>query len=304
MGTGLPFDDAEYAGVLRREFGMMTPENAMKFGPLRPTRHAFDFEAADALVDFAAAHDMAVRGHTLVWHNQLPEWLTDTSEAAWSREQLVEILEEHVATVVEHYRGKVVAWDVVNEAVEEDALRDNIWLRTIGPEYIAMAFEAAHEADPEALLFYNDYGAEGLGPKSDAVYALVEGLVEDGVPIHGVGFQMHVSTEWAPSAQDVAANMKRLADLGLEGHITEMDVRMPLPPTEEKLSQQARVYERMLNVCLDASNCSAFVTWGVTDRYSWIPDVFEGEGAALLFDEQYAPKPAYDALQNALGTGV
>jgi len=290
--------EALYAERLASEFSILTPENAMKFEPLHPDRDRYDFSNADAIVDFAEAHGMQVRGHTLVWHNQLPPWLTVGN---WARDELIEILREHIMTVVGHYRGRVVAWDVVNEAVADDgSLRDTIWLRGIGPEYIDMAFEWAHEADPDSLLFYNDYGGEGQGQKSDAIYALVQDLLQRGVPIHGVGLQMHVGLDWSPDPQDVAANMKRLAALGLGVHITEMDVRIKDPATEEELAEQARVYGDMLKVCLSAENCKAFVMWGFTDRYSWIPYFFPGWDAALILDESYSPKPAYNALMDVL----
>lgn len=303
IGTAVgmqPFNsDEEYTEVLAEEFNMLTAENAMKWNPLRPNRDAFNFNNADALVDFAEDNEMAVRGHTLVWHSQLPGWLTN---GTWSREELIDILDEHITTVVERYAGQVQAWDVVNEAIDDNGnLRQNIWLDTIGEEYIALAFEMAHAADPDAQLYYNDYNIAGSNAKSDAVYALVSDLIDDGVPIDGVGFQAHLSTEYgAPSASDLAANMQRFGDLGLQVAITELDVRIPLPASSQELSEQADIYRRMLNACLDATNCSTFTMWGFTDRYSWVPDTFEGEGAALIFDEEYTPKPAYDALQEAL----
>jgi endo-1,4-beta-xylanase len=290
-----------YGETLAREFTMLTPENAMKFGPVHPEPDRYDFADADFIVDFAEAHDMQVRGHTLVWHNQLPAWLTD---GTWTRDKLIDILREHITTVVGHYRGRVAAWDVVNEAVTDDgSLRDTIWLRSIGPEYIDLAFRWAHEADPDALLFYNDYAAEGLGPKSDAVYALVQALLERGVPIDGVGLQMHVSLRWPPDPEAVAANMDRLGALGLAVHVTEMDVRIQGAPgtVEERLAAQANIYRDMMEVCLGASACKAFVTWGFTDRHSWIPQHTGHPDAPLLFDESYRPKPAYHAIMDALG---
>jgi len=287
-----------YAETLGREFSMITPENAMKFGPLHPGRDSYDFGDADSIVDFARSRGMEVRGHTLVWHNQLPGWLMGKS---WERHELIEILREHIMAVVGRYRGRVVAWDVVNEAVADDgSLRDAIWLRGIGPDYIDMAFRWAHEADPQARLFYNDYGGEGLGRKSDAIYDLVQGLLSRGVPIHGVGLQMHIGLWPFPSPQDVAANISRLDAIGLEVHITEMDVRMVSPVTDEKLAEQALIYGDMLGVCLSARNCKAFVLWGFTDRYSWIPQFSPGSGWALIFDESYRPKPSYNALSDAL----
>lgn len=300
VGTGRISQDPAYARVLAREFNMVTPENAMKMGPLRPNRETFNYAPADAIVDFAEANEMAVRGHALVWHNQVPSWVADGS---WSREQLIEILEDHIKAVAGHYKGRITAWDVVNEAVADDGtMRSTIWMDTIGPEYIAMAFRWAHEADPDARLFYNDYSAEGMGGKSNAVYKLVKDLLEEDVPIHGVGLQMHVTHNASPSAADVKVNIERLGALGMEVHITEMDVRIPLPATESKLTQQADVYQTVMEVCLEAWNCTSFVLWGFTDRYSWIPGWYEGYGSALIFDEDLAPKFAYEALQNALRT--
>jgi len=244
---------------------------------------------------------MLVRGHTLVWHNQNPGWL---EEGEWTRDELIEVLREHITTVVGRYRGRIAAWDVVNEAIDEDGeLRDTLWLRVIGPEYIEMAFRWAHEADPEAQLFYNDYAGEGVNRKSNAIYAMVRNLLEQDVPIHGVGLQMHVTVSNSPRSQDVQANLERLAGLGLEVQITEMDVRIPGEPSERTLAQQAEVYGSMMDVCLEAENCSAFVLWGFTDRHSWVPGFFSGWGSALIFDESYAPKPAYDALQEVLAEG-
>ena len=297
VGPQLLRRDSLYAETLAREFNMITPENAMKFAPLCPSRNQYDFRGADGIVDFAEAHVMQVRGHTLVWHNQLPRWLR---EGIWTRDESIEILREHIMTVVERYRGRVLVWDVLNEGVANDgSLRDTIWLKNIGSHYIDLAFRWAHEADPDALLFYNDTHAEGLGRKSDAIHALVQDLLRRGVPIHGVGLQMHISLESAPKPQDVLTNINRLSALGLQVHITEMDVRIKEPVTKEKLDAQARVYRDMLEVCLSAQNCTAFVMWGFTDRYSWIPRFFRGTRAGLIFDESYQPKPAYNALRDA-----
>lgn len=293
--------EATYREVLGREFNVVTPENAMKFGPLHPERDRYDFRQTDAIVDFAEAHGMQVRGHTLIWHNQLPRWLT---EGQFNRDELIAILREHIQTVVGRYRGRVAAWDVVNEAVADDgSLRDTLWLRGIGTEYIELAFRWAHEADPDARLFYNDYGGEGLGLKSDAIYTLLEGLRERGVPVHGVGLQMHVGLRIHPSERDVAANIRRLGGLGLSVHITEMDVRILGPATQARLAGQAGIYRAMLEVCLADDQCEALVFWGFTDRHSWIPSFFPGSGTALIFDQDYRPKPAYEALREALAGG-
>ena len=293
-------DDELYRQTLRSEFEVLTPEDAMKMDAVRPSRELYDFHDADAIVNFAEASDMQVRGHTLVWHEALPDWL---EEGNFSRDELRAILREHITTVVEHYRGRVVAWDVVNEAVNDDGtLRDSIWLRGIGPEYIEMAFRWAHEADPQAELFYNDYGGEGLGRKSDAIYTLARDLKERNVPIHGVGLQMHVSVVKHPDPQDVSENMARLANLGLEVDITEMDVQLQdgAGTMEEKLATQAHVYGDMAGVCRRSSACKQFITWGFTDRYSWIRESTNEQDMPLLFDESYQPKPAYQAVKEAL----
>ncbi len=294
-------NEPTYAEILGREFNMLTPENVMKFSIIHPQPDQYAFEGGDMLVDFAEEHGMKVRGHTLVWHQQLPDWVTSRD---WTRDELIQVLRDHITTVVGHYRGRVAAWDVVNEAISDGGgMRHTIWSKVIGPEYIEMAFQWAHEADPDALLFYNDYSGEGLGPKSDAIYELVQGLVQRGVPIHGVGLQMHVPLTGYPPPQALAVNMERLSQLGLRVHITEMDVRIAQPVTQEELEKQAQAYADVLNACVAAPNCDAFVLWGFTDRHSWIPDFFTGWGSALIFDEQYTPKPAYYAIQNTLAAG-
>lgn len=291
-------NDPALAGLLARQFNSLTPENALKFGPLRPSPEVFDFAEADAIVAFGRDHAMQVRGHTLVWSNQLPDWLL---QGKWSRAELTEILQTHIATVVGRYRGQIAWWDVVNEAVDEQGnLAETIWSQGLGAEYLALAFTWAHAADPQAKLFYNDFGGEGLGPKSDGIYRLVQGLLADGVPIHGVGLQFHCGLGWLPDPQEVAANLERLAGLGLEVHITEMDVRLREPIRAADLRAQAEAYSEILRVCLQAKNCTAFTLWGATDRYSWIPYTYPGWGSALIFDEDYQPKPAYDALIEVL----
>ncbi|PSN10703.1 1,4-beta-xylanase [filamentous cyanobacterium CCT1] len=290
--------DRQYRRRLAQEFNLVTAENDMKLERLQPRRNQFDFSQADRLLAFAADHQMAVRGHTLLWHRAVPDWL---EQQDWSRAELMAILENHIKTVVGRYRGQIAAWDVVNEAIADDStLRDTFWLRGIGPDYIEMAFRWAHEADPDALLMYNDYGGEGLNAKSDAIYELVQSLRSRDVPIHGVGLQMHVQANAAPSSQEVAANMARLADLGLQAQITEMDVRIRQPSTPGDADQQADIYRAMLQTCLEAENCNTFVTWGFSDRYSWVPGYFEGWGEALIFDQDYRAKPAYHSLLNLL----
>jgi len=217
--------------------------------------------------------------------------------------RISQILREHIQTVVTRYRGRIYAWDVVNEATGENSKpRQTFWSSALGEDYIRQAFLWAHEADPEARLFYNDYGGEALGPKSDAIYGLLRNLKARGVPIDGVGLQSHFQSERPPNMDNVATNMKRLAALGLEIHVTEFDVRMPLPSTAQKLLTQAKIYRDYLSACVSVARCKAFLTWGFTDKYSWIPGRFAGTGAALPFDESYQAKPAYGALLEVLNS--
>jgi len=290
--------DAAYAQLLAREFNFVTPENAMKFSVVHPERERYDFTQADALIAFAEAHAMQVNGHVLVWHQQLPDWLT---QGQFSQDELKTILREHIQTLVTRYHGRVASWDVAAEAIGEDGQpRDTFWSRGIGPDYLALAFRWAHEADPQAHLRYNDYGGEGTGAKADGIYRLVADLRGQGVPIHGVGLQMHVSPNDAPPTKDLRANLKRLAALGLATHISEMDVMLPLPASRANLKKQATLYRDTLKLCLAQPQCRSFSTWGTTDRYSWIPEYFPGKGAALLFDADARAKPAYDSVRRVL----
>jgi len=293
-------NDPQYRAILAREFNMITCENEMKFGPLRPERDRFAFDDADAIVAFAREQGMAVRGHTLIWHNILPDWFAN---GGFTYDDGIDMVRSHIHTVVRRYRGSVFAWDVVNEALaDRGGWRDSPFLRMFGPDYLAMAFHWAHEADPDAKLFYNDYSADGLNRKSDAMYAMVRMLLEQGVPIHGVGLQMHLCIGDDIHPASIAANIKRFNDLGLDVHVTEMDVRIKEPFLESDLLQQARIYREITDVCLRAERCGALAVWGVTDRYSWVPQAFKGEGAALLFDASGQPKPAYEAVRNALAS--
>lgn len=290
--------DSAYARLLAREFDLVTPENALKFSVVQPERGRFDFTLADVLFAFAEAHHMQVNGHVLVWDQQLPDWLT---QGHFSRDELKTILHDHIRTLVTRYRGRVASWDVAAEAVGEDGkLRETFWSRGIGPDYLALAFRWAHEADPQARLRYNDYGGEGAGAKSDAIYTLVADLRTHRVPIDAVGLQMHIDLKDAPRAEDVRINMKRLAALGLETDITEMDVMLQLPASRADLKAQAGLYRAMLQTCLAVPQCRSFSTWGATDRYSWIPEFFPGKGAALLFDADGRAKPAYYSVRRPL----
>jgi endo-1,4-beta-xylanase len=297
VNTSVLTSDATYRTLTAQQFNSVTPENVMKWEVVEPQRGQYDFTAADQLVGFARANGQKVRGHTLVWHNQLPAWLTS---GTWTKAELSAILKQHIFSEVGHFRGQIWAWDVVNEAFNDDGTpRDTIWSQVIGPEYIADAFRWAHQADPKAILFYNDYNIEGVNPKSDAVLALVRSLRHQGVPIQGVGLQGHLGTQYG-FPPDVLQNLRRFGALGLDTAITEADVRSILPVDDAKLNAQAQGYSLMLQSCLLVRSCISYTVWGFTDKYQWVPGVFSGQGAAALFDENYVARPAFDTLRRDL----
>jgi endo-1,4-beta-xylanase len=298
--------DPAYAAILGSEFSQLEPENEMKFAIVHPLPDAYDFIGGDALVSFARAHDMRVRGHTLVWHNQVPLWV---STANYNSFQLADILHQHILVVMKHYAGKVYAWDVVNEAFNDDgAMRATIWydepgigFAHLGTRYIEQAFRWAHDADPQAKLFYNDYDAEVINEKSDAIYAMARDFKDRGVPLDGIGFQCHLTVAFDShkALNSFAANMQRFANLGLEVQITELDIRLP-DSSPGSLLRQARLYKEIAALCVQQPACKAIQTWGFTDAHSWIPGFFHGTGWGLLWDSSYQLKPAYFGVLDAL----
>ncbi len=305
------FSEAPYAATLGREFNMVEPEDAMKWQVIRRTPDAYDFHPADEVVHFAHTHGMKVRGHCLVWDHNNPDWL---DQGRLNPAEMSRLLQDHITTVMHRYAGEVFAWDVVNEALDETGtLKDSPWynqpgigLSGQGTLYLEQAFRWAHEADPHAALFYNENQCEGLNRKSDAVYTMVKDFKQRGVPIDGVGLQMHIS-HLLFDAASVTANIARLTGLGIQVHITELDVSLPLDSmgqaSEADLQRQAEIYRAVVRACLQNSGCAAIQTWGFTDKYSWIGSHSRGtRGAALLFDRAYKSKPAYDAMMNEMRT--
>ena len=301
-----------YASTLAREFNIVEAEDAMKWWILRPDQATYDFRQGDEVVRFAQAHQMKVRGHCLVWGRYNPDWLT---QSHFTTQQLSQLLQEHITRVMQHYAGQVFAWDVVNEALDENgAVRDSLWYNQPGiglsgqaTAYIEQVFRWAHKADPHALLFYNEAEGEGLNRKSDAIYAMVKDFKRRGAPIDGVGLQLHVPALDA-DIPAIAANIARLAALNVQVHITELDVSLPVNanglPRPEDLTRQADVYRGIVRACLNSAGCTAIQTWGFTDKYSWIGSHSRGaRGHALPFDRAYAPKPAYRAVMEELSAG-
>jgi endo-1,4-beta-xylanase len=292
--------EERYAKALAREFNFITPENEMKWEAIHPEPDKWNFGPADTLVKFAQKHGMKVKGHCLVWHAALPKWVN----AQMTPEELRGAVRKHILGEVGHYKGKVYAWDVVNEAVDDkEGLRKSLFFDKLGEGYIAEVFRLAHEADPKALLIYNEYGAEGLGGKSDRVYELVKKLKADGVPIGGVGLQMHISAKGYPKPADIAANVQRLAALGLKVNISEMDVRIREVKGElsERLELQRKVYNDVIAACIQEKGFMGVTFWGFTDAHSWVDHYF-GADDPLLFDEGYKPKPAYEGVMDVLSS--
>lgn len=296
-------NEAAYQTTLGREFNIVVAENAFKLDSIHPAQTTYNFADTDALVAFAEARGMKIRGHTLVWHNQVPGWLANGN---FTRDEIIGLLHDHIDTVMGRYRGRILAWDVVNEAIDDvtGGLRTtSFWYQKIGPDYLRLAFEFAHAADPEAKLYYNDYSAEDMGQKANGVYNLLRELKTAGVPIDGVGWQMHLVNGFRITEAH-RQNAERLAGLGLDLMITELDVRARLPLSTSDLQTQAESYREVADFCLQQPNCRALLMWGFTDKYSWVPGFFSGMGDALIFDANYQPKPAYGSLQATLQAGL
>jgi endo-1,4-beta-xylanase len=299
--------EATFARVLAASFNSLSPENDMKWANVEPSSGQFSFRAGDALVAFAEQNGMRVRGHTLIWHQQLAPWV-----AGLSGEALHAAMVRHVTGVVSHWKGKISQWDVVNEAFADGpggGLRQDSPFTALGPTFIDDAFRAAHEADPEAQLFYNDYELEDLGTaKTEAVYQLARRLKAAGVPLGGVGFQMHVDSRHWPAAGVIRQTFERFAALGLAVEITEMDVPVGEMRGDlaQKLEQQKRLTHDIVAACVAVSACSGVTFWGFTDRYSWLNDprwgrLFgRGPHHPLPFDGDYGAKPMAAGIAAAL----
>ena len=292
---------------IARHYNSITAENQMKFEEIHPEEDRYTFEAADEIMDFALQNGIAVRGHTMVWHNQTSDWVFESpSGGPASRELVLLRMQEHIRTVASRYKGRVYAWDVVNEAIEDKAelvMRSTKWLEILGEDYIRYAFEAAHEADPNALLFYNDYN-ETEPVKRDKIYNLVRSLKEKGVPIHGIGMQGHWNIH-GPSLDEIRQAIELYASLDLELHITELDLSMfhfddrrtdLTVPTEQMVELQQQRYEEIFGLFKEYRDVITSVTfWGAADNYTWL-DNFPVRGRKnwpFLFDGEFQPKQAF-----------
>ncbi len=301
------------AKLVLQQFNSLTPENAMKMGPIHPRENEYAWAGADSIVAFAERNHLKVRGHTLCWHNQTPSWLfVDTAGKTVSKEVLLQRLKDHITAVVGRYKGRVYAWDVVNEVISDapgEYFRNSLWYQVCGEDFVAKAFEYAHAADPQALLFYNDYNEINAG-KREKIYTMVKKLKEAGVPIHGIGLQGH----WAinePSGPQLDSTIGRLAQLGLPLQVTELDISVY--PKEHnareraaadydtsfsawKEQRQAEVYKTCFAVFRKYRQSITGITfWNISDRSSWL-DNFPVRGRKdypLLFDREFKPKKAF-----------
>jgi endo-1,4-beta-xylanase len=298
LGTAVRGDaqkrNRAYRQVAAAQFSTVTPENEMKWYAVEPEQGEYAFDGADAIVEQAREAKQKVRGHTLVWHAQLPPWVKALGPSG-----LRQAMREHIRRVMAQYKVDVGVWDVVNEPIGDDGgLRNSAFMRRLGAGFIADAFRTARTADADAKLYLNEIGAEGINAKSNRLYEVVRDLKAQGVPIDGVGFQTHANLDGLPA--DFVANMQRFRALGLDIAITEADVALPMPPDAGKLRAQARIYAQIVRSCL-AVDCRSLTFWGFTDGRSWISETQAGMGAATLLDEALDPKPAFAAVQAALG---
>ncbi|KAF3902599.1 Exoglucanase [Orbilia brochopaga] len=280
------------------EFGVLTTGNSQKWDTTEPTQGTFNFDTADSFVNWGRKYGKKFRGHTLVWHSQLPSWVTS---GTWNTTTLTSALVNHVTTVATHFKGKMMHWDVVNEPFNEDGtFRSSIFYQVLGDSYIETALRAAAAADPAAKLYINDYNIEGVNAKSTAMLNLFKKLKAAGVPVHGIGVQGHLISGQVPT--DIDVNFNRMAAAGAEIAITELDIRMNVPPANQTAAyaQQAVEYASVTNACKVTGRCVGITIWDISDKNSWIPSVFPGQGAALPWDVNYQKKPAYYGMAKTL----
>ncbi|KAH7382268.1 glycoside hydrolase superfamily [Pyrenochaeta sp. MPI-SDFR-AT-0127] len=302
-------DNEKYTSIAfnRSEFNQVTASNGQKWVHIEPQQNVFNWTLGDQIVDPSKEAGQMRRCHTFLWHNQLPDWLTTGN---WTKTTLLAVLENHIKKEAEYYWGDCYAWDVVNEAFNDNGTyRSTIWLDTIGPEYIEHAFRFARKyTSPGTKLYYNDYGIERVNNKSLAVQVLVKDFQKRRVPIDGVGLQGHFTVGRAPLYSDIRASQQLFTSLGFETALTELDVRLELPDNANKTAAQAVIYADSVRACIDEKKCVGVTVWDFWDPVSWVPETFPGQGNACLWDDNLNRKPAYyavaDVLRSAAANGT
>ncbi|KAJ3120304.1 hypothetical protein HK098_004696 [Nowakowskiella sp. JEL0407] len=293
--------NTDFANLMIKHCSVTTPGNQLKWDATEPIQGTFNFTQAERVIKFADDNKMKTRGHTLLWHSQLPNWLTSGN---WTRESLTRVLENHIANVAGHYKGRLIHWDVVNEIFNDTdgSFRDTIWYRTLGEDFVSIAFHAARKADPAAKLYINDYDNQYTSHvKYKSAYNLVKKLKSQGVPVDGIGIQAHLSLSEQPEFHTFFKVMEDYASLGVDIAITEFDIRGPTPFSEKDLEIQKEGYRTIVTGCLATKRCVGIETWGLADLYTWVPYAFPGLGEPLPFDKNLQPKPAFNGMLEAFG---
>ncbi|KAH7103631.1 glycoside hydrolase superfamily [Auriculariales sp. MPI-PUGE-AT-0066] len=301
FGTALDpgtINDGAVSAVAKSEMGQLTPENSAKWETIEPSQGSFSYGQFDTLMNFAKTNNKIVRGHTLVWHSQLPQWVKNINSAS----TLTSVIQNHVTTIMTRYKGQIYAWDVVNEVIDDSSggLRDSVFSRLLNETFIDIAFKAARAADPTAKLYINDYNIDYAGTKLTAMLGLLSRLKSRGVPVDGVGTQAHLI---AGQVSAFTSATQQLHNTGLDVAITELDIRISKPVTSTSLTQQQADYNTVTKACMNLPRCVGITVWGVSDKNSWVDSTFPSYDSPLLWDDNVQKKAAYTGAEQAIAAG-
>lgn len=308
IGTAIDFEELNfnpaYSEIAIKQFNSFTPENIFKADYIHPEQNVYNWTQTDSLSDFCLANKKRLHGHTLIWYKQIPQWILNYQGNSGDWEKL---FKSHIQTLVSHFKGKVAAWDVVNEAFNEDGtLRNSIWREKLGDGYIEKAFIYAAEADPNALLFYNDFNLESNPNKCSSVLSLLNNLRNIGIKVDGIGLQMHINIYSAEPSQ-IASAFQNIADDGYKIHVSELDISLnplgkDLNPDLELFNKQSVLLSRIVLQYKQIPPAYQYgiTFWGISDKNSWIRTAYNRKDYPLLFDDNYLPKPAYCNLKETL----